>query len=348
VTADAATTLAWIAVDPPEPQRARALSGWARAHGVTLAPPTVERLPALAVDPRVADQVETLLDRARDALAARDGDGVDRALSAAESALRAHPELPQAAWLMAEVERARSTRFRRLAPADDEAAERAWARAEAIDGGRGAGLGEVAGKLRAAAASVALEMTPRDIVSPAGTPFGRAAESTVLVDGLAARAVVATREGLHTIVVLRDGAPLWATWFETPAGTSTLRVSAPAAPACSSEDVGRARIAAGRVEADGIRCTTWAAALPGGEEDSVLVAACERGRCGPLLEWRAPQSWTWEPPPEPSRHAWPTWATWSLVGAGAAIATGVVLVAAGVFQSAPTESRFTSGGVKVQ
>jgi hypothetical protein len=332
--APAPTTLAWIAAEPPEPARARALSVWARAHGVTLAPPTSERLPALAVDARVAEEVETLLDRARDALAARDGDSVDRALSAAESGLRAHPELPQAAWLMAEVERARSTRFRRLAPNDDEAAERAWARAEAIDGGRRAGIGEVAAERHAASASLALEVTPRD--------------STVLFDGLPARPTVATREGTHALVVLEDGAPVWAAWIETPAGRSTLRVSAPAVPACSLEDVARARIAAGAVEADGVRCVAWAAAMPGGSEDSVLVASCERERCGPLLEWRAPQRWSWTPPTEAPRRTWPTWATLGLVGAGAAIATGVVLLAAGVFQSTPSESRFVSGGVKKQ
>jgi hypothetical protein len=69
-----------------------------------------------------------------------------------------------------------------------------------------------------------------------------------------------------------------------------------------------------------------------------------------LIEWNAaaPANWTWTPPPQHPGGGWPTWATWGLVGAGAVIATGVVLVASGALQAAPTETRFVSGGIKVQ
>ena len=76
-------------------------------------------------------------------------------------------------------------------------------------------------------------------------------------------------------------------------------------------------------------------------------ATCEPGRCGPLLEWKA-ESWTWAPPTQPERHGWPTWATWGLVGAGAVVATGVVVLATGALHSSPAETRFVSGGVKSQ
>jgi len=79
----------------------------------------------------------------------------------------------------------------------------------------------------------------------------------------------------------------------------------------------------------------------------VLVAVCEAGRCGVLLEWRAASSWTWSPPVS-SAARWPAWATWTLVGAGATVAAGIVLVASGIFQPAPPGTRFVSGGLKTQ
>lgn len=337
MTADAAdqppsTTLAWIAAEAPDGAQSRALAAWARAHGVRLEAPRDERPPVLAVDPHAADDVERLLERARDAIAARDADAVDRALAAATSTLRAHPELPQAAWLMAEVERARSTRLRRVPPVDEEAAERAWRRAEALDGGRVPGVGEQAAATHPAAATLALEAPPG---------------IALVLDGRPVESTATTREGAHALVGTWEGAPVWASWIEAPAGSSTVRVAAPAPAACSRADVAHARVAAGTVEAAQVRCDAWAAALPGAGADRVLVAVCEAGRCGPLLEWRA-EAWTWAPPPEPPRHGWPTWATWGLVGAGAVIATGVVLVATGAFQSAPAETRFVSGGVQKQ
>src|SRR5579859_3430113 len=120
---DAEATLVWIAAAPADAEQARAIASWGSAHGLRLVSPTVPlpQPPPLAgrpaVDLRIADDVAVQLERARDALAALDGAEVDRALATAEASLRAHPELPQAAWLLAEVERTRSTRLRRVAPA---------------------------------------------------------------------------------------------------------------------------------------------------------------------------------------------------------------------------------------
>jgi hypothetical protein len=341
-TADAPPTLVWIAPEPPDGAQSRALETWARSRGVTLTPPSAERPRALgSVDGQAAaaDEVEKLLDRARDAMAARDGDAVDAALATAEATLRAQPELPQAAWLMAEVYRTRSARFRRVPPLDDAAAERAWARAEAIDGGRVTGVGEQAGAAHPAAASIVLSTSGASGLEGA----------TLLLDGVAVRpGVLSTREGAHTLVVAWDGTPVWATWIDAPAGSSTVSVTAPTPPACSTSDVQHAQVAAGTIDGSRVRCASWVGALPGPTPGSVLVAACEPGRCGPLLEWHAPPSWSWTPPPETPHHRWPSWATWGLVGAGAVVATGVVLLATGAFQPAPTETRFASGGVKSQ
>ncbi len=331
---DAPATLVWIAPAPPDAAQSRAVTTWARSRGVSLAPPAPAPLPALAVDLSVADRVEELIERARDALVAHEADGVDRAISAAAALLQAHPELPQAAWLLAEVERARATRFRRLSPVDEAAADRAWARADALDGGRVAGLGE----------QVPTSSPPRATVTLDGVPAG----AELSVDGIAREgATLDLRAGPHAVVVAWDGSPARATWFEAPPGTSTVHVDAPAPPPCSTRDLGRVhRTASDTVDASGVRCETWVAALPNAE--GVSLALCEPGRCGPFAAWRAPAPWTWNPPDGPHDRTWPAWATWGLVGAGAAIATGVVIVAAGVLRTASSETRFVSGGVRTQ
>jgi hypothetical protein len=324
----------------PDPEQAQALASWARAHGVRLEPGRTEAPQSVPVDPRAGNEVERLLDRVRDAIAGRDAEAADHALAAAESTLRAHPELPQASWLMAEVERARSARFRRLPPLDEEAAERAWMRAEALDGGRLPGVGEKAATAHPPPATVALEPVP------VGAAIWLDGHATVLRSG-----VLTTLAGVHALVVARDGVPVWATWLEAPAGSSTVHVTVAGPAPCSSDDVGLAHpTAGGGIDAEHVRCGAWVAALPGPRPSSVLVATCEADRCGALLEWSAPApaSWTWTPAPQHPAGGWPTWATWGLVGAGAVIATSVVLVASGALQAAPGETRFVSGGIRAQ
>ena len=75
------------------------------------------------VDLTIADRVEKELDRAREAIAALDADVAERALARAETLLREHPELPQAAWLRAEVHRSWAARWTRVEPRDDQRAQ---------------------------------------------------------------------------------------------------------------------------------------------------------------------------------------------------------------------------------
>jgi hypothetical protein len=338
-------TVVWVAPDGPaadaaaaaDPQQSRALASWGLAHGVRLADPSAVAIPVIAIDAAVADGVEDDIDRARDAVAAHDTERAERAIEAADAALRAHAELPQAAWLMAEVERARASLWRRVAPLDLEAADRAWTRAEALDGGRVAGVGEEAAAAHAAAATVTLAVSPGD---------AKAWLDGQAVDGAAS---AATRAGLHALVLTWAGAPVWASWVEVPAGATALDVPLDVAPPCSAGDVSRARVgAAGGVEAGFVRCPSWVAVEAGARPGTVRVAMCEADRCGAPVEWRAPAPWTWSPPvrEDDERRSWPAWATWALVGGGAAVAAGVIAVAAGAFQQAPTETRFVSGGLK--
>ncbi len=338
MTGDAPATLVWIAPDPPDAAEARALASWARAHGVELTPPNDQRPAALAVDFAVADEVEDFLDRARDAIAARDRAAIDRATQGAEDLLRAHPELPQAAWLMAEVLRARSTRWRRVDPIDAEAAEREWARAEALDGGRMPGLGEVSAESHPADAQVALALP--------GDDEARLDGQSVPTTGIAS-----THVGPHALVVTADGVPVWAGWIEARPGTSTLAVDAPAATPCSSADAARASLTGETLRAERVRCARWVAAARGPAPGALRIAMCEGARCGDLVVWRDVPPWAASPPVAPSSPAghdrhWPSWATWVVAGAGVAVAAGVAVVASGALQAPPTETRFVSGGLK--
>jgi hypothetical protein len=346
VTADPPIPLVWLEAAGPDADQSRALTGWARARGAELVLPSDEKPRAVALDARstvdLADEVERLLDRVRDAIAGRDGEAADGGLAAAESLLRAHPELPQASWLMAEVERGRSSRFRRVQPLDGEAAERAWMRAEALDGGRVPGVGERSTAKSPAGATLALDPLPT--------------KATLRLDGRlqpAGATVVATHAGPHALVVTWNDVSVWAGWIDAPTGSSALHLTLPAPPPCSNGDVEAAHLVdgdSGAVDATGVRCAFWVAARSGPRAASVRVALCEMDRCGSLVEWIAPSpaSWTWSPAPERAPGRWPSWATWGLVGAGAVIVTGVVVVASGILQAAPTEMRFVSGGVKAQ
>ena len=337
VDADAAT-LVWLAPAAPDADEARALSSFGRARGLRLVQPRDEALLArngLPLDPAIGEDVEQLLDRAHDALAAHDGEAVDRLLRAAASTLGAHPEAPQAAWLMAEVERARSTRLRRLAPVDEAAAASAWTRAEALDGGRLPGVGEQ-GSASPPAATLTL---------PAGLATGA---TTVLLDGSRVTgASVATRAGPHALVVEQGGAVVWASWIEAPAGTSAAQVTAPLAAACSRADVARASLTGETIDATDVACPSWIAATAGAAGPAgVRVAVCEGHHCGALLPWRAPLPWTYDLPPERPASRSPAWAAWGLVGAGAVITTGIVILATGVLKPAPTGTQFVAGGVR--
>jgi hypothetical protein len=333
-------TVLWLAsAQAPdlEAGRTRALKSWSLAHGVEIAPPRDEAPRGLAVDYHLAADVEALLDRAHDAIAARDADATDSAVSAAESALRAHPELPQAAWLMAEVERTRSTRWRRIAPVDAEAAERAWLRAEALDGGRTTGLAEETAEGHAAAATMTIEAVPDGTIA--------------WLDGVSVTDVsgIPTHAGPHVLAVAlaplgsAPGAVLWARWIDLPEGPSRVAVMVSGTTPCSSSDLARASLAGEAVSAEAVRCEQWIAVTAGSAPDAIRVARCGRGACGPLLEWTPSPAWSWSPPPARPAAGWPSWATWAIVGAGAAVAAGAVVVTA--LQPGSTETHFVIGGI---
>lgn len=339
---DGSATLVWIAPDPPNAQQSRTLSIWALAHSLKLVLPPDEPPPALASrgGQHVEDAVEVMLDRARDAIVARDAEGADRALSAAESILRVHAELPQAGWLMAELERCRSTRWSRMPSGDVDAADRSWKRAEALDGGRVPGIAEKPSAERPATATIRIDL-----------PAARGVQAWL--DGNPVTAKVETRAGLHALAVTWAGMPVWAAWIETPAGSSSVPVDAPVPSPCSQADVAQAMVVDAAVQARNVRCARWVAASPGDTPADLLLAMCVTDGCGPWLRWRHPEPWISSPtarrPTERDDSGrWPTWATWGAVGVGAAVVAGAAVILVDALRPAQAETRFANGGVKTE
>jgi hypothetical protein len=331
-----AATVVWVArADGKRDERPReddrALEEWGRARGVRLLLPGGAVAPTIPVDLSVGDRVEEDLERARDAESALDADLTERLLARAESLLRAHPELPQCAWLMAEVERGWSVRWGRVPPRDSERAAAAWRRARDLDGGRQAGLGEQ----RAAA----IDPDVPFVLSLGGDGEAR-------IDGVrVAPGPLHGTVGEHQLTVTRERGLVWAGWV-TVADGATVRVALPSPPACSSEELSRVVLDGGSVRANGVRCERWIVAEPGARDGVVDVATCMFDRCGTLLQWSNGGTGTWVPDARPdSRFHWPAWASWTLVGLGAAAITGTTLALTGVFHEAAPNTPFVTGQV---
>jgi hypothetical protein len=78
------------------------LEAWARARLVQIQTPEASSARARGYSAAIAAQIEQRLEAARLSLAVLDDDAARARLVEAERLLREHPELPQAAWLMAE------------------------------------------------------------------------------------------------------------------------------------------------------------------------------------------------------------------------------------------------------
>jgi hypothetical protein len=323
----------WLA-PRPSAEATRALEQWARARGVVLRPPTSDRSALVGVDRSLATGIEAGLEEARRAVAALDAEAVARALGGVESTLAAHPELPQAAWLRAEVERTWSARWARVEPKDPDKAAAAWGRAAALDGDRAAGVGETAyprGSLEVDATLVVDGETPGEPVE-------------LYVDGLrTAPGPIRRGEGEHQIVAMHARGVAYAAWVTVSRG-ATITVALPPPPVCSVDDLAARR-------SQGVRCPRWVAATP--LEDGARIATCAGDRCGAADKVTVPVTHPshgtgpgagGQTPPE--KKPWPVWITWTAAGVGVVALTGVVLWAAGAFAGPERSTRFVSGGVR--
>lgn len=351
-----ATTVVWLTDGSPGEAASRALAAWAASRGVVLEPaipePRVTRGEAA-----IRADLDRDLQRAREAITNLDADGAERALARAEDALRDHPELPEGAWLRAEILRGWSTRFLRIEPRDEPRARRAAEEADALDGGRVAGIGEVtfprtspvAGRVRVVGVPTGATIAVWLDGAPLAPATNGPPETTEFV--------FEAGPGEHLLRVDAGAGEPFAGWIGVVGGRAEGRGSAPivvevpVAPplACSAASFGVVRARGASVEAPGVTCPRWLAVRPGGREGALLVASCNGETCGALGEWRIEHTGVTKAAPGDERsHRWPAWATWTLVSVGAVAATAVILTAAGVFREPEVEPRFVAGGVRVE
>ncbi len=287
----------WIDAAPE--QVPSILQTWASARGLRLVTPTEGGQHAIAVDTAIASRVEEDLRVAREMTAQHDADRAERALARAEALLRAHPEIPQAAWLLAEVERGWAARFSQLEPHDGERAARHWRAAAALDGGRAPGVGE-----------------PTTAIDPV-TAFSIDARGPALDMRWDGEPITAgsheARAGMHQLVAKVNEQVVFAQWINVTAGTA-VHVALPSAEPCSRADF----------EARGsVQCPSWILAKRGDRAGTFFVETCAGSACGAEL-LVAPFSIGPEIPTI-THHGLPAWAAWTLVGVG--------IVAAGVAAS---------------
>jgi hypothetical protein len=309
----------WLAEETPE--AARALSQWASARGVRIVEPAAP-LPSRGYPSAEATEIEQALTRAREAVAQLDADTAERQLARAEARLRAHPELPQAAWLMAEVQRGWAARWDRIEPKDSGRAKRALAAADALDGGRAAGVGEPE-----QAKPAQVEATFEASTDPDLAYF---LDAHVVSPGK-----IHIAQGEHHLAAIAGGRIRFADWITVTEGAK-VKIDVQGRALCSLDDLAHAKT-------NGVRCAAWITATPAPR--GVNASLCRGTSCEPasFFAVRIPR---WPPIDEPPRpKGIPAWMTWSIVGVTAVGAAFAILAGAGVF--APTEHRivFMQGGV---
>ena len=325
----------------------RALSAWQEVSGLhAIDLPVTPALTTLAPDPTHAarvDAIELALRGARDLLDLGDRaelDDVRALLAFAYDQARAHPDDPEAPWLVAEVLRA-------LARCEGLAGNAAFAselraRAAILDGDRMIGLSE--GGDAAAPAAGAPAVTVR--LELLGVPEG----AVVRLDGVAHAASEATAllmSGEHHLRVSMpgsdglDAALLFAQWFVVAsegegAASPVVRVRiAPAATACSAADLAPA-LASSSVEGAqfSVQCGRWAR-VQRADHGSIEVRICGAHACGAPTVWLDPAAVSAQPDEVPahttSSGIWSSGWTYVALGAASLAAGSVVAWRLGAF-----------------
>ncbi|MET0790181.1 MAG: hypothetical protein ABW061_01555, partial [Polyangiaceae bacterium] len=272
---------------------------------------------ASAYAPDAVAQVESSLEEARNAAGALEQSRALAALERADHVLREHAELPQSAWLMAEILEL-SADVESTAPEGADAERALRKRAAALEGPRAAPFSDRAALELEPEAPIAIELQ--------GLEPGDALEW----DGVQRPTAFSAVPGEHHARVLRNGRLLWAGWTRVPNGANAaeLRLPVPETVACSLDDVGQGRFVGSRaVPAPHARCESYvlARAHPSG---GIEAAVCERQTCGSIVIWERAKAGASSVAPADKKRVWPYAVA---VAAGALAVTGVVLWRTGVF-----------------
>jgi hypothetical protein len=340
-----AIVVLWLGSSPQLAQHRADIAGWASAHQLSPAPPPAP--PPQAYDASLVDNIEALLEEARATSAPSAGPS---AFDRVEALLWAHPELPQAAWLLAERYAIEAQLLRGRAEGSPEHGRELERHARDLEGERAKPLGLGASHAEAKPdATPEVPAKPDEARSAAGPPTSAMARAgvrafdRVVIDGVDGAAL---EPGRHHVQVYRGTRRAWFAWVDAGA-TGELGPSDPT-PACSALDL--ADVADGATAprpAPGVLCVRWLAArpaAPGGTE----LAECTASRCG---RWqntagalRGDGAHAERAHPGEDTAAWPAWATWGVVGAGVVVATGFVLWQAGLFDRSEAATEFVFTG----
>jgi len=295
------------------PQSLDALHDYGAARGLSFVPLASGPTGGLpAYDAALVDRLESELEQARTSLSALEEEAAKQRLGRIEAELVAHPHLPQVAFLMAECLALKA----QAAGATPQATE--WReQREAIEGPRALAFAE-------AQSGASGGHTPMPLVLE-----GLAAADQVELDGqeqASGERRVNLLPGLHHFRVLRAGRPVFAAFRTVQVVQQALTLEVPPLVPCSHDDlasVDARLLAAGAPPPAGVACERFAIVRP--ESNGVSVALCGSKGCGPFVHWQR------RPKPAPfapiasDRSRLPSWASFAIAGAGAALATSLVL-----------------------
>jgi hypothetical protein len=318
-------TLLLLLAGAPTPGERRLLADFARQNHVAFvapAPTPASSLPSYRGE--LVLDFEGRLDEARTLASSLDEEHALALLDAVERELLKHPELPQAAWLLAEHHRIEAD-VRRGQPGASSRVTALTLAADALEGARAPAFG--AANEDTSAAPARTLVTVRDL----------SARDSLELDGRSGGAERLVVPGLHQVRVLRGGELVFAAWERLGAEPNVTLGLRPVAP-CSEEDLSvEANGAAPRARAP-VTCPAWFVVrrAPHGLE----LSRCRASACGffvPLVE--AP----------PEAKPFPAWATATLVGAGAVAAGFLAAWAAGGFEhdaGGPAKTVFVYRGLR--
>ncbi|HEV8549047.1 MAG TPA: hypothetical protein VGQ57_08465 [Polyangiaceae bacterium] len=268
--------------------------------------------------------LEGRLDEARTLAASLDEDRALAVLNAIERELLAHPELPQAAWLLAERHRIAAD-LRSAAPGGAAEAAALAAEARALEGPRATAFGaETASETPA----VRITVRVRDLD----------ARDRLELDGESGGPERTLEPGVHQVRVLRGGELVlarWATFGDHPDVVLGVRGVVP----CSGEDLGGASANGGFARGTtGVACPRYL--LVRREAGMLQVADCAHAACTPFTPLA--------PPPPPKGAGFPPWATVALATAGTAATMVLLTWASGGFEhhAPPDKTVFVYGGLR--
>ena len=315
-----ATLLLLLAGEPTAGERAL-LAEFARKKQVSfVAPAPTPRPPYPGYRQELVLDLEGRLDEARTLASSLDEERASEMLRAIERSLLAHPELPQAAWLLAEHHRIAAA-LSRVAGDGATTAETLAREARALEGPRVAAFGvDAAPEIRAG--TVTLRVVDLD------------ARDTLELDGKNGGPERSVEPGIHQLRVLRDGELVFAGFRSlTESGSVSLGVR-PLVP-CSTEDLAMVTQGGEFVRATaGVRCARYVVARRA--SGRLEVAECTQTACTRFAALT------------PASRGLAPWATVAIVTAGALVAMTAVTWAAGGFEREPAADKtvFVYGGLR--